>query len=85
MKPKYKELALEAFEGTGVKITTEGERHIGAVIGIETFKELYVKEKLEKWVRDVEGLAEIAEDKPQVVYALFTKAVRHTYSVPSMI
>ena len=25
VKPKYKELALEAFEGTGVKITTEGE------------------------------------------------------------
>ena len=66
VKHEYKELALEAFEGTGVKITTEGERHMGAVIGSETFKELYVKEKVER-VRDVEELAEIAKDEPQVV------------------
>ena len=80
VKPEYKELAMEAFEGTGVKITTEGERHMGAVIGSETFKELYVKEKIEKWVKDVEELAEIAKDEPQAVYASFTKAVSHRWT-----
>ena len=80
VKPEYKELAMETFEGTGVKITTEGEKHMGAVIGSETFKELYVKEKIEKWVKDVEELAEIAKDEPQAVYASFTKAVSHRWT-----
>ena len=55
---------MEAFVGTGVKITNEGERHMRAVIGSETVKELYVKEKVKKWVRDGEELAEIAKDEP---------------------
>ena len=33
VKPEYKEPAIEAFEGTGVKITKEGEIHRGDVIG----------------------------------------------------
>ena len=33
---------------TGSKITTDGERHMGAVIESETFKEIYVNEKVEK-------------------------------------
>ena len=44
-----------------------------------------MKEKVEKLVRDVKELAEIAKDEPQAAYASFTKAVGHrwTYSVLS--
>ena len=52
--PEYKQLADNIFEGSGVQITSEGERHMGAVIGSENFKELYVTKKVTKWVEDVE-------------------------------
>ena len=53
---------------------------MGAVIGSKAFKEIYVKTKVEKWIKDVEELAEIAKDEPQVVYASFTKAVSHRWT-----
>ena len=80
VKPESKEQAEEIFRGTGVKISSEGERHMGAVIGSKAFKEIYVKTKVEKWIKDVEELAEIAKDEPQVVYASFTKAVSHRWT-----
>ena len=45
VKPEYEETAKDIFAGSGVKITTGGERHMGAVIGSADFKEKYVKEK----------------------------------------
>ena len=48
MKPESREQAEEIFRGTGVKISSEGERHMGAVIGSKAFKEIYVKTKVEK-------------------------------------
>ena len=37
VKAEFKELAEEIFAGSEVKITTEGERHMGAVIGSHPF------------------------------------------------
>ena len=51
-----------------------------AVIGSKALKEICVKTKVEKWIKDVEELAEIAKDEPQVVYASFTKAVSHRWT-----
>ena len=50
---------------------------MGAALGSEEFKELYVSNKVQKWVQDVEELAKIASDEPQVVYSCFTKAISH--------
>ena len=65
MKPESREQAEEIFRDTEVKISFEDERHMdymGAVTGSEAFKEIYVKTKIEKWIKDVEELAEIAKD-----------------------
>ena len=67
--------AQEIFSGTGVKITTSGERHLGAVIGSPEFRSEYICNKVEKWVQDVIQLAEIAEDEPQLAYSAYTKAL----------
>ena len=80
VKPEKKEEAEEVFRGSGVKITTEGERHMGAAIGSERFKEIYVKTKVDKWVTDIEELSEIAKDEPQSVYSSFTKAISHRWT-----
>ena len=80
VKAEYFQMAEEIFRGSGVKITKEGERHMGAVVGSEEFKESYVKEKIEKWIVDVEELARIAKDEPQAVYSSFTKAISHRWT-----
>ena len=73
--PGQLQYANEVFAGTGVTIGTEGERHLGAVVGSVEFKEEYVSKKIEKWVKDVEQISEIAKEEPQIAFAAFTKAL----------
>ena len=63
-----------------VKITTEGERHMGAVIGSHEFRETYVSNKVNKWVEDVTELSKLAKDEPQAVYSCYTKAISHRWT-----
>ena len=81
VKEQFLSEARDIFGDSGVTITTEGERHMGAVIGSPEFKQTYVRNKISKWIQDVETLAEIAKDEPQAAYASFTKAIsrRWTY------
>ena len=69
VKEKHQAKAEEIFKNTGVKISINGERHMGAVIGSQEFKEIYVAEKILKWIEDVEELSEIAKEEPQAAYA----------------
>ena len=73
--------AVNLFEGTGIKITLSGERHLGAVIGSQEHRDEYVKKKVSKWVKDIEQLAKIATEEPQNAYAAFTKAICMRWSV----
>ena len=47
VKKEHEVSAKEIFDGTGVLITTEGERHLGAAIGSRPFAEKYVNNKVE--------------------------------------
>ena len=49
--------AKNIFEGTSIKIVTDGERHLGAVIGSNRHKESYSRKKIDKWVKDIEELS----------------------------
>ena len=62
--------ARELF-GTQVKITVEGKRHIGAALGTQTFVDEFIKEKVAKWVHDVEELVAIAKEEPQAALSAF--------------
>ena len=42
------------------------------LIGAETFKEKYVREKVATWVQEVNCLVQIAESQPHAAYAAFT-------------
>ena len=71
---KNPELVMNAkrlFDNDGVNITTEGHRHIGAALGSQSFKEEYVKKKVECWVKDINNLAEIAQEEPQAALSAF--------------
>ena len=80
MKSGLREKAEKVFDGSGVTISTEGERHMGAVIGSEAFKKEYVSNKVSKWAKDIEMLADIAKDNPQAAYVSYTKAVAHRWT-----
>ena len=80
VKKEFETKAQQIFGESGVKISTRGERHMGAVIGSAEYKEEYVSLKVNKWVEDVEELANIAKDEPQATYASYTKAICHRWT-----
>ena len=57
--------AQSVFKDTNIKTTTEGQRHLGAVIGSEIFKQKYVQEKIVQWIKELRVLCKIAWCEPQ--------------------
>ena len=66
------EEATALFQGTGVSITVEGKRQLGAAIGTHSFVDNYVQRKVSGWVHEVERLSSIATTQPHAAYAAFT-------------
>ncbi len=44
--------AKEVFKDTEVHVTNDGDRHLGAVLGSELFRNEYVGKKVCSWVKD---------------------------------
>ena len=72
MKKEHEDCAIEVFDGTGVQITIEGKRHLGAVIGSRSFAKEYVNNKVEEWTEKIKRLAKVAVSQPHAAYAAFT-------------
>ena len=64
------------FKDTGVKITSDGMRHLGAAIGSKVFKDSYVLQKIEEWIHSVERLAKIAVTEPQAAFSAFIERLQ---------
>ena len=73
--PSDMQAAKRLFENTGIKIVSNGERHLGAVIGSKEHKERFVSEKIMKWIQDLRQLTQIAKDEPHAAYVAFTKGL----------
>ena len=67
--------AMRIFDGTGIKLSTEGERHLGAVLGSDEYRLSYVKTKISKWIKDVQQLSEIGKEEPQLALSGYTKGL----------
>lgn len=72
VKDGYLPLAKEVFDGTGVRISQEGRRHLGSALGTESFVQAYITEKVKKWTTELEHLSVIAESEPHAAYAALT-------------
>ena len=81
VKSEKLEEAKSIFGNTGIRITTEGEKHLGAVIGSEKYKDTFVKNKVEEWVQEVKELSEIAKTEPHSAYTnfIFSTKMRWNY------
>ena len=62
--------------GDQVNVTTEGQRHLGAVIGSPEFKDQYCRQKILRWKGELEALSEIANSQSPSAYTVFTKGYK---------
>ena len=75
VKEENFEAAERLFAETGVNVTTERKRHLGAVVGTRSFVESYVSKKVEKWKSEIEKLSGIAKSQPHTAYTALTKGL----------
>ena len=78
VKEEHLENAKKVFQGTGISITAEGRRHLGAAIGTQSFVESYVQRKLSGWVEEVERLSMIANSQPHAAYTAFGHGMKNS-------
>lgn len=72
VKPELYQCAVKAFEGTNVRITTEGKPHLGAPLRSVQYRKDFVQAKVEEWKNAITAMAKIATSHPQAVYAALT-------------
>ena len=80
VKEQYKDYAEIVFKGTGIRITTEGKRHLGAVIGTPEFKEEYVNDMVDNWIEELKSLSIIARVEPHIAYTAYVFGFQHKYT-----
>ena len=80
VKQDQLEHAKSLFKDTGVSITTEGQRHLGAALGSSSFVESYVQNKISGWIREVNQLSVIAQSQPHAAYAAFNHGLTSKWS-----
>jgi len=82
-KPEFLATATKVFKGTGINVTADGKRHLGAALGFHTFTEQYMKEKMDYWLKSVHRLSGIAKVHPHVAYCAFVHGLcnKWTYFV----
>ena len=67
--------AQNIFKDDGIKITDQGEHFLRSVIGTESFRGQYIKNKVEGWVKYLQSLSKYIQDDPQAAYSAFTKGL----------
>ena len=72
--------ASEVFGPLGVNASVSGERNLGAAFGSDMFREAYVTQKVCNWVKNIEDLADIAKEQPQVAYSAYVKGISHKWA-----
>ena len=80
VKPQFLNIAREVFADTEVRVTADGHRHLGAVLGTEQYCNQYVAQKAEQWCKEVKRLATHALSQPQAAYTAFSQGLKHKWS-----
>ena len=68
------------FQGSGVQVTANGQRHLGAAIGSCCFAEEYMAEKVKLWSEEIRVLSRFAQMHPHSAYTAFTHGVVHKWN-----
>ena len=68
---------MKTLENTGINITEDGKRHLGAVTGSIEYRENYVTQKVNTWLDDLNMLCDIARIELQAAYSCFVSGYKH--------
>ena len=55
--PKNRKQAAAVFKGCEIQISDKGARHLGAAVGSEAYKKIFLDEKITEWASSVRTLA----------------------------
>ena len=80
VKEQWLPEAQAVFGDTGIQLTSAGGRYLGSAIGVTSFKEAFVREKVDQWVHELEKLADIAASQPQAAYSALVFSLKHKWS-----
>ena len=80
VKDSIHEEAKSMFKSTGVSITVEGKRHLGAAIGTNSFVKSYVERKISGWILELDRLSSIALTQPHAAYAAFIHGLKSKWT-----
>ena len=69
--------AADIFRGTSIKITTDRQRYLGAVIGSTKYKCIYIQEKISLWIKELQMLCKFAWFEPLAAYSCFVRGFKH--------
>ena len=67
VKEEHHSAAVDAFDNTGVQITTKGRTHLGAPLGSKYFSDKWITDKVDGWATTIKKLSKIALTQPQVL------------------
>ena len=76
-KEKTKQRAFTVFKDTWIKITTEGQRHLGPVIGSYKYTIEYAQNKTDEPINKIKVFSMIAKTEPHTAYSCFITAFKH--------
>ena len=71
VKENKLEEAVRVFGGTNIQITTEGKRHLGAVVGTDENKKKYINDKFSEWKKETNMLTDIVTIHSQAAYTAY--------------
>ena len=74
--PKVRDI----FKDCEISIKLGGQRHLGAVVGSDEYKDLYIKNLVNEWCSMLNKLVKYAVSQPHAAYSAFTHGVRHKFT-----
>ena len=63
------------FSRTGINVSVQGKKHLGAPLGTDEFCKSFISAKVEKWVEEIKHLSIIAESQPHAAYSALTNGL----------
>ncbi len=63
-KEEHFDRAKELFWGTNVNVTCHGRPYFGAPLGTDDYMRVFVQEKVNGWIEDLQMLTDIAKSQP---------------------
>ena len=77
VKNDFYEIANTTFKGTNIIVTPNGMRHLEAATGSRSYKEDYMNEKINQWIKEVKLLSKKAKTEPKCALSCFISGYKH--------